>query len=75
MHLERSRRKGQLSIDQGHRGYTKSDASGFGQCNPLYFKWEPSAGRFAGQHGYGYRSIAEFVAAASEVPHTLNPKP
>jgi hypothetical protein len=40
-------RKGQLAIDQGHRGFSKADGAGFAQCNPLYFKWEPSEGRCA----------------------------
>ena len=30
-------------------------------------KYEPSDGRFSGQSGYGYKSIAEFVRAAREI--------
>lgn len=60
---------GEIRADQGHRGYTMStDANGFAQLNPLYMKYTPSPdGRFAGQHGYGYRSIEEFVNACAEV--------
>ena len=60
---------GEIRADQGHRGYTMStDANGFAQLNPLYMKYTPSPdGRFAGQQGYGYRSIEEFVNACAEV--------
>ena len=46
-------------------GYTMStDEGGFAQLNPLYMKYTPGpSGHFAGQQGYGYRSIEEFVAA------------
>jgi D-galacturonate reductase len=60
---------GEIRVDQGHRGYTMStDAAGFAQLNPLYMKYTPGPdGTFAGQHGYGYRSIEEFVKAAEDV--------
>ncbi|CAI5536741.1 unnamed protein product, partial [Closterium sp. Naga37s-1] len=58
--------QGEVRVDQAHRGFTMStDAAGFATLNPLYMKYTPDAtGRFAGQLGYGYRSIAEFVTAA-----------
>ena len=61
--------RGEIRVDQGHRGYTMStDAAGFAQLNPLYMKYTPGPdGTFAGQHGYGYRSLEEFVKAAEDV--------
>ncbi|GJP55349.1 hypothetical protein CLOM_g14320 [Closterium sp. NIES-68] len=58
--------QGEVRVDQAHRGFTMAtDAAGFATLNPLYMKYTPdAAGRFAGQLGYGYRSIAEFVTAA-----------
>lgn len=57
---------GEVTIDQAHRGYTlATDRDGYKSANPLFMKYEPGAdGRFAGQSGYGYRSIADFVEAA-----------
>ena len=62
--------KGELRADQAHRGYTGStDAAGYATLNPLYMKYTPNAnGYFAGQNGYGYRSIEAFVDAA----HAIN---
>ena len=61
---------GELRVDQAHRGYSFSaepEAGGTGALatlNPLYMRYTPDArGRFAGQMGYGYRSIEAFVAA------------
>eukprot|EP00899_Mesostigma_viride_P008310 jgi/Mesvir1/17480/Mv08753-RA.1 len=61
--------KGEVRADQGHRGFTSStDAAGFNSINPLYMKYTPDArGRFSGQNGYGYRSLAEFVDVATKV--------
>lgn len=58
--------QGELNIDQAHRGYSlASDETGYSSPNPLFMKYTPDAsGRFAGQHGYGYRSIEAFVDAA-----------
>ena len=60
---------GELSVDQAHRGYTQAlDGTGFGSRNPLFMKYEPSADSFfAGQTGYGYRSIEAFVDAAQRL--------
>jgi D-galacturonate reductase len=57
---------GEVTVDQAHRGYTvATDVDGFGSANPLFMKYTPDAdGRFAGQSGYGYRSIEYFVQAA-----------
>ncbi|GAQ82624.1 hypothetical protein KFL_001180030 [Klebsormidium nitens] len=61
--------KGELRVDQAHRGYTTAtDAAGFATLNPLYMKYTPSpSGHFAGQLGYGYRSIAEFLERAAAI--------
>ncbi len=57
---------GEVQIDQAHRGYTvATDATGLASVNPLFMKYAPDAdGYFAGQDGYGYRSIEDFVNAA-----------
>ena len=45
-----------------------TDAAGFASPNPLFMKYTPDAeGRFAGQGGYGYRSIEAFIVAAAAV--------
>ena len=61
--------EGEIRIDQAHRGYTvASDQSGFASANPLFMKYEPDEdGRFAGQSGYGYRSIEDFVRSAVQI--------
>jgi D-galacturonate reductase len=61
--------KGEVQIDQAHRGYTlATDAKGFASPNPLFMKYTPDAeGYFAGQSGYGYRSIEAFVDAVTQV--------
>ena len=61
--------KGELQIDQAHRGYSlATDAGGFASPNPLFMKYTPDAqGYFSGQSGYGYRSIEAFVDAVYDV--------
>jgi D-galacturonate reductase len=61
--------KGEVQIDQAHRGYTlATDASGFCSPNPLFMKYTPDPqGFFSGQSGYGYRSIEAFVDAVTQV--------
>ena len=55
-------------MDQAHRGYTLSDdVAGFRSVNPLFMKYTPSEGKFAGQQGYGYRSLEAFVEAGIDV--------
>jgi D-galacturonate reductase len=60
---------GEVSVDQAHRGYTlATDAAGYASANPLFMKYAPDAdGYFAGQSGYGYRSIEDFVEAANAI--------
>ncbi len=60
---------GEVTVDQAHRGYSlATDESGFSSANPLFMKYSPDAeGYFAGQNGYGYRSIELFVQAASDI--------
>ena len=61
-------RDGEVTCDQAHRGFsTATEAAGYASPNPLYMRYTPDArGRFAGQLGYGYRSIEDFVRAAEE---------
>jgi len=57
--------KGEINIDQAHRGYTQStDNSGFKSSNPLFMKYTPRDGEFAGQESYGYKSISTFIESA-----------
>ncbi len=60
---------GEIQVDQAHRGYSlATDPTGFGSPNPLFMKFTPSAdGFFAGQNGYGYRSIEAFLLAVQEM--------
>ena len=65
---------GEIRADQAHRGYQFSaDAAAGGtgalaSLNPLYMRYVPdSRGYFAGQIGYGYKSIEAFVDAAAAV--------
>ena len=58
--------KGEINIDQAHRGYgIATDSAGYKSANPLFMKYTPREGKFAGQEGYGYKSISAFVEAAS----------
>ncbi len=48
--------KGEVNVDQAHRGYNMaSDDAGYRSVNPLFMKYTPTDGRFSGQLGYGYR--------------------
>lgn len=60
---------GEVQVDQAHRGYSvATDAAGYASANPLFMKYTPDAqGCFAGQGGYGFRSIEAFVDAASAI--------
>ena len=60
---------GEITIDQAHRGYSvATDADGYASANPLFMKYTPdSNGDFAGQTGYGYRSIEAFANAAAAI--------
>jgi D-galacturonate reductase len=61
--------RGEVQVDQAHRGYSvATDDAGFGSPNPLFMKYTPDVqGRFAGQTGYGYRSIEAFVDAVHAI--------
>ncbi|GAK62496.1 uncharacterized protein PAN0_001c0696 [Moesziomyces antarcticus] len=67
---------GETRINQARRGYqfTQEDpAQGVtgGSCtdfNPFYMRYTPDAeGYFAGQHGYGYLSLENFVTACTRI--------
>ncbi len=60
--------EGEINIDQAHRGYTQStDSSGFKSSNPLFMKYTPRDGKFAGQESYGYKSIATFIRSSMKL--------
>lgn len=60
---------GEVMVDQAHRGFTAAtDESGFASPNPLFMKYAPDGnGRFAGQGGYGFRSIEVFAKAVERI--------
>lgn len=60
---------GELHIDQARRGFQVStDSTGYQSVNPLFMKYTPDhEGNFAGQSGYGYKSIEAFVDAVAKV--------
>eukprot|EP00957_Ditylum_brightwellii_P134501 10253641-Ditylum_brightwellii.AAC.1 len=58
--------KGEINVDQAHRGCTVSvDDSPFASVNPLFMKYTPTNGKFAGQNGYGVRSFENFIDACA----------
>jgi len=61
--------KGEIRVDQAHRGFeVATDEKGYASCNPLFMKYTPNPqGEFAGQLGYGYRSIEAFVEAVEKL--------
>jgi D-galacturonate reductase len=60
--------QGELQIDQAHRGYTTATVSGgYASINPLFMKYEPSDGKFAGQGAYGYQSMERFIDAVVSI--------
>jgi len=60
---------GECTIDQAHRGFsTATDAAGYASPNPLFMKYTPDErGCFAGQLGYGYRSVEDFLRGALDL--------
>ena len=60
---------GDCQVDQAHRGFTHTThEGGYQSCNPLFMKYTPSVGNeFAGQQGYGYRSIEAFIDAVEKI--------
>ena len=60
--------EGEVTVDQAHRGYTVAkDDTPFASCNPLFMKYTPTNGKFAGQGAYGYRSLEAVVDAAAAI--------
>lgn len=60
--------KGEVNVDQAHRGYNMAaDGSGYRSVNPLFMKYTPSDGKFAGQNGYGCRSFEVFIDAVAKL--------
>lgn len=65
---------GEVNVDQAHRGYNMADDSlGYRSVNPLFMKYTPTDGKFAGQNGYGYRSFEAFIDAVANVNAGLVP--
>lgn len=67
---------GETRINQARRGYqftveNQAQAVTGGSCtdyNPFYMRYTPDAeGYFAGQHGYGYISLENFVIACTRI--------
>lgn len=67
---------GEINIDQAHRGCTIStDETGFASINPLFMKYTPTNGQFAGQHSYGVQSLERFVDACRTInAHQSSPR-
>jgi D-galacturonate reductase len=60
--------KGEVNVDQGHRGYNMADdVGGYRSVNPLFMKYTPTQGKFSGRTGYGYRSLAAFIDASAQI--------
>lgn len=67
--------QGELQIDQAHRGYSSATVSGgYASINPLFMKYEPSKGKFAGQRAYGYQSIEKFIDAVADIKEGAKPE-
>jgi D-galacturonate reductase len=67
--------QGELQIDQAHRGYSSATVSGgYASINPLFMKYEPSNGKFAGQRAYGYQSIEKFIDAVAGIKEGAKPE-
>ena len=59
--------KGEINVDQAHRGYNMSDEDGYKSVNPLFMKYTPTDGYFSGQNGYGYKSFEVFIDAVRDI--------
>jgi len=60
--------RGEITVDQAHRGCTvATDATGFASVNPLFMKYAPTNGKFAGQGSYGVKSFENFVDACRAI--------
>ena len=59
---------GEINVDQAHRGCTvATDSAGFASVNPLFMKYTPTNGKFAGQGSYGVRSFENFIDACRAI--------
>mmetsp|Transcript_30650 Transcript_30650/g.60793 ORF Transcript_30650/g.60793 Transcript_30650/m.60793 type:complete len:425 (+) Transcript_30650:59-1333(+) len=59
---------GEINVDQAHRGYSvATDAGGYASSNPLFMKYTPTNGKFAGQASYGVRSFENFIDACNSI--------
>jgi len=66
--------KGEINVDQAHRGCTLAvDDSPFGSINPLFMKYTPSNGYFAGQNSYGVKSFENFIDACRSCNNGTKP--
>mmetsp|Transcript_6958 Transcript_6958/g.15180 ORF Transcript_6958/g.15180 Transcript_6958/m.15180 type:complete len:424 (-) Transcript_6958:99-1370(-) len=60
--------RGEINVDQAHRGCTVAmDDSPFASVNPLFMKYTPTNGMFAGQGSYGVKSFENFIDACRKV--------
>jgi D-galacturonate reductase len=60
---------GEITVDQAHRGCTLATDTGGGlqSINPLFMKYTPSNGEFAGQNCYGVQSFERFIDACRSI--------
>lgn len=60
--------KGEITVDQAHRGACVStDSNGYASINPLFMKYTPTNGMFSGQGSYGVKSFENFVDACRQI--------
>lgn len=60
--------KGEIRVDQAHRGCSvATDETGYQSVNPLFMKYTPTLGQFAGQSSYGVLSFERFVSACRRI--------
>ena len=60
--------RGEINVDQAHRGCTVAvDDAPFASVNPLFMKYTPTNGMFAGQASYGVKSFENFIDACHKV--------
>eukprot|EP00522_Entomoneis_paludosa_P006486 CAMPEP_0172455074 /NCGR_PEP_ID=MMETSP1065-20121228/11875_1 /TAXON_ID=265537 /ORGANISM="Amphiprora paludosa, Strain CCMP125" /LENGTH=448 /DNA_ID=CAMNT_0013207525 /DNA_START=75 /DNA_END=1421 /DNA_ORIENTATION=+ len=60
--------RGEINVDQAHRGYSvATDSAGFASPNPLFMKYTPTNGKFAGQASYGVKSFESFIDACQSI--------
>jgi D-galacturonate reductase len=60
--------RGEINVDQAHRGCTVATDDGpFASVNPLFMKYTPTNGKFAGQGSYGVKSFENFIDACRSI--------